>query len=89
MAPGIDFIIGYINHLEATGVEAPSIKGTLKSVLMNILEAAEAARNYDNTLAGMPDATAALKRSIQQLRLGVQHYVSACRKVQRWLDRLS
>jgi hypothetical protein len=89
IAPGIEFILDRINQAEAAGEEAPEIKETLRRLFTTIIETAGAAGGYDDILSEMPDATAALRNSIHLLRFGVQHYVRVCRKVQRWLDRLS
>lgn len=87
--PGVEFIIERLGQFEANGTEAPDIRENLKSLFSAIIETVQSAESYDATLADVPDATAALRNAIRSLRDGVQHYIRAARRVQRWLDDLA
>ncbi|HVG07063.1 MAG TPA: PIN-like domain-containing protein [Thermoanaerobaculia bacterium] len=84
--PGIDFLIARVDHVLAMGEQAPEMRDSLRHLFHAIMGTVQEAKTYDSVLAGIPEATAALRNAILRLREGVQHYIRTASRVQRWLD---
>ncbi len=84
--PGVDFIIDHIDELESRGEPVPEVKEVLLTLFRTIVETIGGAEVFDGVLAGIPDATAALRSSIRGLRSAIHHYISVAGRVNRWIE---
>ncbi len=85
--PGVDVIMSRIDAVRAEGGDVPEVRETLIGMFTSIVESAQNVQNFDSTLGGVPDATAALRISIRELRSEMQRYIEIGKRAQVWLDR--